>query len=137
MSVATAKKISEGLAKTLVGSAAEDALISFSGLPPKTGSISQLIEQISLQLSLAHYQYSHFESAQKIAQVAQAVTFQRGISCSVGDARRAALAGTATGQGANLTRELVNLPGTFAHPNTLPAKRVAWHVRRIFQCPAG
>ena len=43
MSVANAKKISEGLAKTLVGSAAEDALISFSGLPPKISSISQLI----------------------------------------------------------------------------------------------
>ena len=134
MSVATAKKISEGLAKTLVGSAAVDALISFSGLPPKIGSISQLIEQISLQLSLAHYQYSHtLNQRKKPPRSLKRVTISTGDSCSVGDARRAVLAGTATGKGANLTRELVNLPGNICTPKYLAgeARRLARKTKNL------
>ena len=87
-----------------------------------------------MQLSLAHYQYSHtLNQRKKSPRSLKRVTVSAGDSCSVGDARRAALAGTATGQGANLTRELVNLPGNICTPKYLAgeARRLARKVKNI------
>ena len=87
-----------------------------------------------MQLSLAHYQYSHtLNQRKKSPRSLKRVTISAGDSCSVGDARRAALAGTATGQGANLTRELVNLPGNICTPKYLAgeARRLARKVKNI------
>jgi leucyl aminopeptidase len=87
-----------------------------------------------LQLSLAHYQYSHtLNQRKKPPRPLKRVTISTGDSCSVGDARRAVLAGTATGQGANLTRELVNLPGNICTPKYLAgeARRLARKTKNL------
>ena len=86
------------------------------------------------QLSLAHYQYSHtLNQRKKPPRSLKRVTISTGDSCSVGDARRAVLAGTATGQGANLTRELVNLPGNICTPKYLAgeARRLARKTKNL------
>jgi leucyl aminopeptidase len=87
-----------------------------------------LMEQMCLQLTLAHYQYSQtLNKRRKPPRTLKRVTIAAGTLCTAADARRAIRAGTATGQGANLTRELVNLPGNICTPKYLAseARRLA------------
>ena len=64
-------KISEVAAKALVASPAVDAIITLHGLAAKLSAPSTLIEQLSLQLSLAHYQYSQTLNQRKTDEGAQ------------------------------------------------------------------
>ena len=57
--VGSAKKMSETLARSLMSSQAKDALVWTDGLTGKVRDASMLLEQIALQLTLAHYQYEH------------------------------------------------------------------------------
>ncbi|MDA0893172.1 MAG: hypothetical protein O3C15_12730, partial [Proteobacteria bacterium] len=57
-SVAADKKTAEGLARALVNCSAKEAVIWTDGLSQKMKQPEQLLEQIALQLTLAHYQYS-------------------------------------------------------------------------------
>ena len=118
-----AKKISEALARALVNSSASDAHIVTEGLGQKLKTPQTLLEQISLQLTLTHYQYNHtLNKRKKPSRSLKRVSISPGGLCSMGVARRAVLAGTATGQGANLTRELVNLPGNICTPKHLASE---------------
>ena len=59
MTTASAKKISEATSKALVSCPATDAVITLHALAAKLNAADTLIEQLSLQLTLAHYQYTH------------------------------------------------------------------------------
>ena len=126
--VALAKKVGESIARTVVSSPATDALIVMEGLTTKLSMPAILMEQISLQLTLAHYQYRQtLNKRRKPPRTLKRVGIAAGTLCTAADARRAIRAGTATGQGANLTRELVNLPGNICTPKYLAseARRLA------------
>ena len=123
MTVAQAKKISETIARALMATPASDALIAMNALSRKVAAPETLIEQLSLQATLAHYQYSHtLNKRKKPARALKRVAISPGESCSASRARRAVQLGSATGQGANLTRELVNLPGNICTPRYLASE---------------
>ena len=117
------KKMSETLSRALINSPAADAHIVMDGLTQKLKAPQTLLEQISLQLTLAHYQYSHtLNKRKKPPRSLKRASISPGVLCSMGVARRAILAGSATGHGANLTRELVNLPGNICTPKHLASE---------------
>ena len=125
---ALAKKVGESIARTLVSSPAADALIVMEGLTTKLSMPAILMEQMSLQLTLAHYQYGQtLNKRRKPPRTLKRVAIAAGTLCTAASARRAIQAGVATGQGANLTRELVNLPGNICTPKYLAseARRLA------------
>lgn len=128
LNVAQSKKISEALSRALVASPAKDAQILMECLTQKTKNPAALMEQMSLSLSLAHYQYGQTLNKRKKAERAlKKVAILPGALCDMAAARRAVLAGVATGQGSNLTRQLVNLPGNICTPKFLAseARRLA------------
>ena len=134
ITAAAAQKISEVVAKALVASPAVDAVITLHALAAKLSAPSTLIEQLSLQLSMAHYQYSQtLNQRKKPARALKRVTLAAGGTCSLGKAKAAVKMGSATGQGANLTRELVNLPGNICTPKFLAseARRLARNHKNI------
>lgn len=117
------KKISEALSRALINSAATDAHITMDGLSQKLKTPQTLLEQVSLQLTLQHYQYNHtLNKRKKPSRSLKRVSISPGDLCSMGVARRSVLAGSATGHGANLTRELVNLPGNICTPKHLASE---------------
>ena len=118
--VSSAKKLAETLARSLMSSQAKDALVWTDGLTAKVRDASMLLEQIALQLTLAHYQYEHtLNQRKKPARPLKRVAVSPGNLCSIAQAKRSVAIGGATGQGANLTRELVNLPGNICTPKYL------------------
>ena len=122
------KKISEALSRALVASPANDAQVLMECLTKKLKNPTALMEQISFSLSLAHYQYSQtLNKRKKPERALKKVAILPGALCSLPAARRSVLAGVATGHGANLTRQLVNLPGNFCTPKFLAseARRLA------------
>ena len=128
LNVAQSKKISEALSRALVASPAKDGQILMECLTQKTKNPAALMEQMSLSLSLAHYQYGQTLNKRKKAERAlKKVAILPGALCDMAAARRAVLAGVATGQGSNLTRQLVNLPGNICTPKFLAseARRLA------------
>ena len=128
MTASSAKKIGEAAAKALVSCPAADAVIALHALAAKLTAADTLIEQLSLQLTLAHYQYSHtLNQRKKPSRALKRVALAAGGTCSLAKARAAVQVGAATGQGANLTRELVNLPGNICTPKYLAseARRLA------------
>ena len=123
MTVSQAKKISETLGRALISTPATDAVISMSALTRKVAEPETLIEQLSLQTTLAHYQYSHtLNKRKKPARSLKRVAISPAETCSLSQARRAIRLGSATGQGANLTRDLVNLPGNVCTPRYLASE---------------
>ena len=97
-------------------------------LTRKLKNPAALMEQMSLSLSLAHYQYGQtLNKRKKPERALKKVAILPGALCGLAAARRAVLAGVATGQGANLTRQLVNLPGNICTPKFLAseARRLA------------
>ncbi|MBM13900.1 MAG: leucyl aminopeptidase [Halieaceae bacterium] len=134
MTAATAKKIGEVTAKALVSSLAADAVITLHTLAAKVAAPDTLMEQLCLQLTLAHYQYSHtLNKCKKPPRTLKRVTLTAGGTLSLGEAKAAVRVGVATGQGANLTRELVNLPGNICTPKYLAgeARRLARGHKRL------
>ena len=122
------KKITEALSRALTASPAKDAQILMECLTRKLKNPAALMEQMSLSLSLAHYQYGQtLNKRKKPERALKKVAILPGALCGLAAARRAVLAGTATGQGANLTRQLVNLPGNICTPKFLAseARRLA------------
>lgn len=118
--VASDKKIAESLARALMSCNAKDAIIWTEGLSQKVRQPEQLLEQISLQLTLSHYQYSQtLNHRKKPARPLRRVCVTPTNLCAPAAVKRALDAGSATGQGANLTRELVNLPGNVCTPRYL------------------
>ena len=121
--IATDKKLAETLAKALVTSTAKDAVVWANGMTQKSKAAEGLLEQLSLQLMLAHYQYSHtLNHRKKPSRTLKRVAISPGTLCSLASAKRALLMGRATGEGANLTRELVNLPGNICTPRYLASE---------------
>ena len=121
--VSSAKKIAETLARTLISSPAKDAFIWTDGLTGKVQHADVLMEQIALQLTLAHYQYEHtLNHRKKTARPLKRAALSPGNLCSLAEAKRSVKIGNATGQGANLTRELVNLPGNICTPKYLSSQ---------------
>lgn len=119
-SVASDKKIAEALSRALLGSTAKDAVIWTEGLAQKVKKPERLLEQIALQLTLSIYQYNQtLNHRKKPPRSLRRVAVTPTNLCSPAAAKRALDAGSATGQGANLTRELVNLPGNVCTPRYL------------------
>ncbi len=119
-SVAADKKIAEGLARALVNCSAKEAVIWTDGLSQKMKQPEQLLEQIALQLTLAHYQYSQtLNHKKKPPRSLRRVAVTPTNLCTQTIAKRALDAGSAIGQGTNLTRELGNLPGNICTPRYL------------------
>jgi leucyl aminopeptidase len=120
---ASDKKIAEGLSRALMNCAAKDAIIWTEGLSQKIKQPEQLLEQIALQLTLAHYQYSQtLNHRKKPPRELRRVSVTPTNLCTTASAKRALDAGSAIGHGANLTRELVNLPGNICTPRYLAAE---------------
>ena len=118
--VASDKKLAEALSRALLSCAATNAIIWTEGISQKVRRPEQLIEQLALQLTLSHYQYSQtLNHRRKPARSLRRVMITPAKLCSPAMAKRAVAAGPATGQGANLTRELVNLPGNICTPRYL------------------
>lgn len=118
--VVSDKKIAEALARTLVSSNAKDAIVWTEGLSPKAAQPERLLEQIALHLTLSHYQYSQtLNHRKKSVRALRRVSVTPTNLCTPATAKRALDAGSATGRGANFTRELVNLPGNICTPRYL------------------
>jgi leucyl aminopeptidase len=118
--VASDKKLAEALSRALLSCAAKDAIIWTEGISQKVRQPEQLLEQLALQLTLSHYQYSQtLNHRKKPARSLRRVAISPANLCSPAVAKRAVAAGSATGKGANLTRELVNLPGNVCTPRYL------------------
>jgi leucyl aminopeptidase len=118
--VASDKKIAESLSRSLSGCAAKDAIIWTEGLSQKVKKPERLLEQLALQLTLSAYQYSEtLNHRKKPERPLRRVSITPTNLCNPVTAKRAVSAGAATGQGANLTRELVNLPGNICTPRYL------------------
>ena len=118
--VASDKKLAEALSRALLSCTATNAIIWTEGISQNVRRPEQLIEQLALQLTLSHYQYSQtLNHRKKPARSLRRVMITPANLCSPAMAKQAVAAGTATGQGANLTRELVNLPGNICTPRYL------------------
>jgi leucyl aminopeptidase len=121
--VASDKKLAETLAKALLVGSATEAVVWTDGLTQKMKQPERLLEQIALQLALAHYQYNHtLNHRKKPAKALKRVAVSPGSLCALTAARRALQVGAATGEGANLTKELVNLPGNICTPRYLASE---------------
>ena len=114
------KKIAEGLSRALMTCTAKDAVLWTEGMSQKIKQPEQLLEQIALQLTLSHYQYSQtLNHRKKPPRALRRVSVTPTNLCAPAAAKRALDAGSAIGRGANLTRELVNLPGNICTPKYL------------------
>ena len=126
--IALAKKVGESIARTIVkqsGCRCDDCDGRLDHEAEHAGATDGANESSA---NLAHYQYSEtLNKRRKPPRTLKRVAIAAGTLCTPADARRAIRAGTATGQGANLTRELVNLPGNLCTPKYLAseARRLA------------
>ena len=117
------KKITDTVARLLTASPAKDAVIDLCSLGGVLKEAPEFLELLASSLIMGVYQYDHtLSERKKPARPLRKVIVQTGATCELKIARPALAAGAAIGEGANLTRELVNLPGNICTPKYLSAQ---------------
>ncbi len=133
-SPAQLQKICRSLAANLVVSKAKDAVVWLDSIAKKIKAAESLCEHLCFEAKIAHYKYEHtLNHRKKPARVLRKLCLMPGPICDLKTAKKAALVGGATGEGTNLTRELVNLPGNICTPSYLAsvARRLARGDKRL------
>lgn len=106
-------------ARALASGRASDALMHLGDLPLEKGELATLLEHFGRELALALYRYSETLSKPGETPALKRVTVNPGALAGTGKARLALQTGFTIGEGANLARELVNLPGNICTPRYL------------------
>ncbi|MCH1554072.1 MAG: leucyl aminopeptidase, partial [Luminiphilus sp.] len=111
--------IAKSLATQLAGCKAKDAVLLADELARVIEELSPWLENLSRDLLMATYRYTATLSKPKPKPTIAKLTVVTGESLSVSVAKKALTAGGAIGSSANITRELVNLPGNICTPDYL------------------
>ena len=112
-------EIAKSLATQLVGSKAKDAVLLAGELNRVIDALPSWFETLSRDLLMATYRYTATLSKPKPKPSLSKMTVVTGESMSLPAAKKALAAGSAIGASANITRELVNLPGNICTPDYL------------------
>jgi len=113
------RKFAEVSAKSLASGKSGDATITIADLPVDETDGVTLVEDLARETTLACYVYSETLSKPKDLPTLRKVTVSTGARLTAAAAKKALAVGEAIGNGTNLTRELVNLPGNICTPSYL------------------
>ena len=116
---AAQRKFAATAAKALAAGKAKDALVALGSLPVDSDELIALLEDLGRQVSMASYAYTQTLSKPKPPAVIKKVTVSAGELITAPKAKKALETGQAIGDGANFTRELVNLPANICTPTYL------------------
>ena len=111
--------IAKLLATQLASCKAKDAVLLAGELDHVIGELSPWLENLARDLLMATYRYTATLSKPKPKPTIAKLTVITGESLSVSVAKKALTTGGAIGNSANITRELVNLPGNICTPDYL------------------
>ncbi|HAT57976.1 MAG TPA: leucyl aminopeptidase [Gammaproteobacteria bacterium] len=111
--------IAKTLATQLAACKAKEAVLLASELDPVIGDLSPWLENLARDLLMATYRYTATLSKPKPKPTMAKLAVVTGESLSVSVAKKALAAAGAIGSSANITRELVNLPGNVCTPDYL------------------
>ncbi len=113
------RKFASTAAKAMAAGKYGDALVSIASLPVDAVEGGNLLEMLARQLCLATYVYTETLSKPKDPPALKKVTVNAGSIITSAKAKQHLAMGQAVGNGANFTRELVNLPGNVCTPSYL------------------
>lgn len=113
------RKFAETAGKTLASGKSGDATVTIADLPIDESDAGTLLEDLARETALACYVYSETLSKPKDVPALRKITVSTGARLTPAAGKKALAAGQAVGNGANLTRELVNLPGNICTPSYL------------------
>lgn len=109
----------DAAAKALSTTKANSATVVISNIPNKNNILDRSLERLSQQAVMGLYRYTTTLSGKQEPPPLSKIVVVLGDQIAVSRARRALLTGKAIGNGANLTRELVNLPANICTPTYL------------------
>ncbi len=116
---AAQRSLAETAAKALGQSKAKDAALAMAGLALDAEALTRLLEILGCELARSVYRYTETLSNKDKVAALKKVTVDAGDALSAAKARKALDSGRAIGEGSNLTRQLVNLPGNICTPTYL------------------
>lgn len=116
---AAQRKFAENTARVLAAGQAKEALVSVANLPIEASELALTLEELARHTTMGCYRYTETLSKPKDGPALRKVTVNPGKLLTTGKAKKALEAGQAVGNGANYTRELVNLPGNVCTPSYL------------------
>jgi len=112
----------EAAAKALSTTKASTATVSVLQIPNKNNSLERTLERLSQCLMMALYRYTATLSGKQEAAPLSKINIALGDQIPTSRAKKALQTGKAIGNGANFTRELVNLPGNICTPTYLSSQ---------------
>lgn len=113
------RKFAETTASALAAGKAKEALVVLDTLPIGADDLVKTLEDLGRYLSMSCYLYTETLSKPKEPSPLKKVTVSTGKLLTSAKAKKALAVGLAIGDGANLTRELVNLPANICTPTYL------------------
>lgn len=113
------RKFAQTVAAMLAKGAATDAIINIDGLAADHTTAATLCEDLAQYITLDAYVYSETIARPKDNPVIKKVVINTGDTISPAKAKANLAIGQAIGNGANFTRNLVNLPGNICTPTYL------------------
>ena len=116
------RKFAKTAAKAMAAGKYNDALVSIANLPIDAADCADLLEMLARHLCLATYVYTETLSKPKDPPALKKVTVNPGSIVPSAKAKQHLALGQAVGNGANFTRELVNLPGNVCTPSYLASQ---------------
>lgn len=117
--VAAQRKFAKTAATALASGRFTEALMTLADLPISAEDCAQLIENCAQALCLSTYVYTETLSQPKDLPLLKKVTVNGGRLISTAKVKQHLAVGKAIGDGINLTRQLVNLPGNVCTPTYL------------------
>ena len=121
----SAKKIIAGAVKTLLASKAADAHFAVASLNLAGNDFASLGERLAIEIEDSSYRYTATKSTKAKPRVLKAVSVAAPKGTSRAQMDKAFAAGTATGRGINVAKELGNLPGNVCTPTYLSQQALA------------
>lgn len=116
---AAQRKFAQTTANLLAKGAATNAIIDISVLGVDQTDAASVCEELAQFISMETYVYTETRTRKKDHPALKKVLVNSGNIIGLAQAKSALAAGQAIGTGANLTRELVNLPGNVCTPTYL------------------
>jgi len=116
---AAQRKFAQTSASVLAKSAATDATVDISDLAVDETGAANVCEDIGHYITTETYVYTETITRQKAQPALKKVVISCGSTITAARARTSLAIGQAIGEGANFTRELVNLPGNICTPTYL------------------
>ncbi len=113
------RRFAETTAKALAQGKAKEVVITLAALPAEPADLPTVLEELARQTTMACYAYTETLSKPRDVPVLAKVVINTGSLITAAKAKKALATGQAIGDGANFTRELVNLPGNICTPSYL------------------